>query len=89
MRPLFRLIGRFVGRPLGRAGSRLGDAGWSRGTRGSGVWLAVGLIVGGFRFMGRLGTRKREVLLSRELAPGEALRITHLLEDRKGRAVKP
>lgn len=84
-----RSLLRRIGRPLGRAGSRLGDAGWSRGARGSGLWLAVGLITGAIKLMARLGTRKREVLFSREIGPGEALRVTHLLEDRKGRAVKP
>jgi hypothetical protein len=78
---------RAVGRRLARLGDRLGDIGWSRGSRGSGLWLAVGLVTGGVKLMARLGARKREVLYSRELLPGEVLRISHLLEDRKGRPV--
>ena len=80
---------RFLGRRLAKGGNRLGDVGWARGARGNGMWLAVGLVVGAFKVMGRLGTRKREVLFSQELVAGEALRITHLLEDRKGRPVTP
>lgn len=84
-----RTIGRAIGRPLMRLGSHLGDLGWSRGSQGSGRWLAIGLVVGGVKLMGRLGTRKREVLFRRQLGPGEALRIAHLLEDRAGRPVRP
>ena len=84
MKALLRLIGR----PLGRAGIKIGDVGWARGARGNGLWLAVGLITGGVRLMARLGTRKREVLYSEELLPGQVLRLPHLLEDRKGRPVK-
>jgi len=82
-------IGRALGRPVVGAGRRLGDEGWSRGAKGSGIWLAVGILTGGIRVLRRLGTRKREVLYSRELTAGETLRLSHLLEDRKGRPVKP
>ncbi len=82
-------IGRTLGRPVVAAGRRLGDEGWSRGARGSGVWLAIGILTGGVRLLRRLGTREREVLYSRKLKAGETVRIRHLLEDRKGRPVKP
>lgn len=85
---LVKAVLRLIGRPLGRLGNRLGDEGWVRGARGNGLWLAIGLVTGGIKLMSRLGTRKREVLFSQELAAGEALRITHLLEDRKGRPAK-
>ncbi|HEC10168.1 MAG TPA: hypothetical protein ENI86_11495 [Acidimicrobiales bacterium] len=78
---------KFLGRKILKAFSRLGDTGMSRGTRGDGAWLAVGLVVAGFRLMARLGRRKREVVYSRELEPGETLEIRHLNVDRKGRPV--
>ncbi|GEM_PF-878949 len=78
---------KFIGRQILKVVSRLGDTGMSRGTRGEGAWLAVGLVVAGFRLMSRLGRRKREVVYSRELDPGETLEIRHLTVDRKGRPV--
>ncbi len=78
---------KFLGRKILGALSRLGDTGMRRGSRGDGLWLAVGLVVGGFRLMSRLGRRKREVVYSRELEPGETLEIKHLTVDRKGRPV--
>ena len=83
-----RAVLRLIGRPLARAGNRLGDAGWTRGARGNGVWLAIGIVTGGVKLLARLGARKREVLYSEELTPGQVLRISHLLEDRKGRPVQ-
>ncbi|MGY9074780.1 MAG: hypothetical protein ACKVHU_17735 [Acidimicrobiales bacterium] len=89
MRFLLRLVGRILkvvlGRPAMKGGSRLGDVGFARGARGNGLWLSVGLIVGGIKQLSKLGTRKREVVFSKELAPGESFNISHLLEDRKGR----
>ena len=82
-----RVLARLIGRSLARAGNRIGDTGWSRGARGSGLWLAIGLITGGVKLLARLGRRKREVLFSREISPGDTLRIAHLFEDRKGRPV--
>ena len=78
---------KFIGRQILKGVSRLGDTGMSRGSRGEGAWLAVGLVVAGFRLMSRLGRRKREVVFSRELDPGETLEIRHLTVDRKGRPV--
>jgi hypothetical protein len=83
-----RSLARALGRRFGSLGSRLGDTGWNRGSQGSGRWLAIGLLVGAVKVMARMGTRKREVLLRRELGPGEAIRIAHLLEDRAGRLVR-
>jgi len=87
MRSLLKSVGRALGRPLGNGAVRLGNAGLARGSRGSGLWLSIAMIVGAVRLMARLGARKREVLFSTELLPGQSLDIRHLLEDRKGRAV--
>ena len=78
----------FVGRRLAKGFRRLSDEGWSRGAKGNGIWLAVAIFIGGMRVLGRLGSRKREVVFSQELLPGEVLRIGHLLEDRRGRPAK-
>lgn len=64
---------------------RLGDTGMRRGAGGNGIWLAVGLVVSGMRLVGRLGERKRDVVYSEVLKPGETLNVRHLLEDRLGR----
>lgn len=77
-----------LAKPLIRVFRRLSDEGWSRGARGNGIWLAVAVLIGGVRFMARIGSRKREVLFSQELLPGEAIRVGHLLEDRLGRPAK-
>ena len=79
---------KFVGRLLAGGFRRLNDVGWSRGAKGSGLWLASAVVIGGVRLMGRLGGRRRDVVFSRELLPGEALKIGHLLEDRLGRPAK-
>jgi len=79
---------KFFARLLGRGFRRLNDEGWSRGAKGNGIWLAAAVLIGGVRLMARIGGRKREVLFSQELLPGEALRVGHLLEDRLGRPAK-
>ncbi len=79
------MVKKLVSKQATKQFRRLGDAGLKRGAGGNGVWLGVGLLVAGLRFMARLGTRKREVVFTQALEPGEALNIAHLLEDRKGR----
>ena len=78
----------FLGRLVAKAFRRLSDAGWSRGTKGSGVWMATAIVIAGVRFMVKLGSRKRDVVFSEELRPGEAMKVLHLLEDRLGRPAK-
>jgi len=75
-------------RLLARVFRKISDAGWSRGAKGSGIWMAVAFIIAGVRFIGRLGSRRRDVVFSQELLPGEAVRVAHLLEDRLGRYTK-
>ena len=84
MRFLIRPIGRLLARGFGS----LADVGWSKGAKGNGIWLAGAILISGLRFVGRLGSRKRDVVFSRELLPGEVLNISHLLEDMKGRPAK-
>ncbi len=73
---------RAVARPIGRGIRRIGDAGWRNGLDGSGRWLAVAFVVGSLRLLVRLSTRSRDVVYSRTLAPGETLKIDHLVIDR-------
>jgi len=75
-------------RVIARLFRKLSDAGWSRGAKGNGIWMAVAFVVAGLRFIGRLGARKRDVVFSQELLPGEVVRVAHLLEDRLGRQAK-
>lgn len=75
-------------RLIARVFRKVSDAGWSRGAKGSGIWMAVAFVVGGLRFIARLGSRKRDVVFSQELLPGEVVRVAHLLEDRLGRPAK-
>jgi len=75
-------------RLLARLFRKLSDAGWSRGAKGSGIWMAAAFVIAGLRFIGRLGSRKRDVVFSQELLPGEVVRVAHLLEDRLGRPAK-
>lgn len=81
-------MGRLLARPFRRLFRLLTDVGWARGARGNGLWLTVAVIVSGLRLVARLGSRKREVVYSEKLLPGEVLNITHLLEDRKGRPTR-
>ena len=64
---------------------RLGETGMRLGAGGNGLWLAAGIVISGLRLVGRLGERKREVVYSEVLKPGETINVRHLLEDRKGR----
>jgi hypothetical protein len=66
---------------------KLSATGFRRGASGNGVWLAIGIVVTGFRFMNKLGKREREIVFTQVLKPGETFKIAHLLEDRKGRPV--
>ena len=78
----------FLGRRIARGFRRLSDAGWSRGSKGSGIWMATAIVIGGVRLIVKLGSRRRDVVFSEELLPGEALNVVHLLEDRLGRTSK-
>lgn len=78
----------FVTRRLTRGFRRLSEEGWSRGSKGNGLWLAVAIVIGGVRLMARMGARSRDVVFSQELLPGETLKIGHLLQDRVGRPAK-
>ncbi len=75
----------FVTKLAAQQARRLTDTGVRRGASGNGVWLAIAVVTGGFRLVRRLGTRKREVVFSQVLKPGESFNINHLLEDRLGR----
>ena len=67
---------------------RLGETGLRRGAGGNGIWMAAGVVISGLRLVSRLGGRKREVVHSIELQPGETINVRHLLEDRKGRPIR-
>jgi hypothetical protein len=80
----------------GRAGRQAADrakaevagleyAGFRRGAGGSGAWLATSAGLATLRQIRRMGERKREVVWSGSLTPGQKLVVRHLLEDRKGR----
>ena len=56
--------------------------------QGSGIWLAVGIVISGLRLISRIHRRSRDVVYSAELAPGETVNIAHLLEDYAGKAVE-
>ncbi len=49
-----------------------------RKDRGNSIALAMTVIWGGFKLMRTLGARKREVVYSAKLAPGEGVRISNL-----------
>ncbi len=78
-------VTRIVAKQGAKQIKRLGETGMRRGAGGNGLWLAAGLVVSGVRLVGRLGERKREVVYSEILKPGETINVRHLLEDRKGR----
>lgn len=84
-----RLGARVAVPPAVAGASRLESTGFRRAAQGSGLWFSLGILLSAIRLLGRLGTRKREVVWSGELLPGQGIRIGHLLEDRAGRAVRP
>ncbi|MFT7648675.1 MAG: hypothetical protein ACI8Y4_003427 [Candidatus Poriferisodalaceae bacterium] len=85
LRAVGTILKLIVGRPAIKGWAKLGDIGFSKGARGNGAWLGIGLLVAGAKQMNKLGTRKREVVFTKTLKPGETFNISHLLEDRKGR----
>jgi len=68
--------------------SGLEYAGFRRGASGSGAWLATSAGMATVRHIRRMGERKREVVWTGSLEPGQKLVVRHLLEDRKGRSVE-
>jgi hypothetical protein len=61
-------------------------AGFRRAAGGSGAWLASSVGLASLRAVRRMGQRKREVVWSGSLTPGQKLVVRHLSEDRKGRS---
>ena len=78
-----RLLDDIRERPPGR----IIRSAWRRGRLGSGTWMALAILGTGFRLLKYLSRRRPTVAHTAELKPGEALRITHLSEDRRGRQV--
>jgi hypothetical protein len=81
----------------GRAGRRAaGEAraqvagleyeGFRRAAGGDGLSLAISAGLATLRNVRRMGQRKREVVWTGALTPGQKLVVRHLLEDRKGRS---
>ena len=60
----------------------LTNRGIDNGIAGSGIWLAIALVAGGMRLMGRIGKRKEKIVYTTELVPGQRLVIRHLHETR-------
>lgn len=66
----------------------LGDIGIARGMRGNRAWFALGAVSFGLRALGRF-RRRDEVIWRAELAPGEQLQISHLLDSFRELGEKP
>lgn len=49
-----------------------------KGSSGSGVWIAIGILLAGVKTVLKLGRRRRQVVYSSELQPDESLSISHL-----------
>jgi hypothetical protein len=60
--------------------------GFRRAAGGDGLSLALSSGLATLRTIRRMGQRKREVVWSGSLTPGQKLVVRHLLEDRKGRS---
>ena len=67
--------------------SGLEYAGFRRGAGGSGAWLATSAGLATLRNIRRMGARKRDVVWTGTLTPGQKLVVRNLLEDRRGRSV--
>jgi hypothetical protein len=65
--------------------SGLEYAGFRRAAGGDGAALAASAGLATIRHIRRMGERKREVVWSGSLTPGQKLVVRHLREDRKGR----
>jgi hypothetical protein len=61
--------------------------GFRRAAGGDGLSLALSSGLATVRTIRRMGQRKRDVVWSGSLTPGQKLVVRHLLEDRKGRPV--
>ncbi|MBH29971.1 MAG: hypothetical protein CL520_07340 [Actinobacteria bacterium] len=70
-----------------RPPGRLLRSAWRRGRQGNGPWMAAAIVATTLRLLKYLSRRRPTVAHTAELKPGEALRITHLSEDRRGRQV--
>lgn len=66
---------------IGSAATRLITRSFSRGRRGSGLWLALGVFTWGLRQVYRLSRRQDETVFSQVLNPGESFSISHLTEE--------
>jgi hypothetical protein len=67
---------------LSQTFSFLGRKVWNlvrdKGSSGSGVWIAIGILLAGVKTVLKLGRRRRQVVYSSELQPDESLSISHL-----------
>ena len=55
---------------------------WRRGRSGSGAWMALAVVATTMRVLRHLSARRPTVVHTRQLLPGESVRIDHLPKNR-------